>query len=675
MKGFLLLSILYSITCFGENSERDSLISLLPQEKLDTSKINLLLQISDTYKDVDSNIYYKKKALKISEQQNLTTTPQIVGEIIEVFKTSNQFNKIIDFGLPYYLKYQKENDQHNKLTLSSQIGYAYYAIGKSDSAVSYYNYVIKTANDTIKKERSLKAGVLRQRASIFIAESIYDKAIIDLENAITLVDTSNYYTLYSIYATIADAYTQFGDYDKALLNFNKANSFVDKTEAFLPKMHILYSYADFYRVFKNFEKSNEYALKGVKLAEENNEPYGLMIFKSLLAKTYIDLKQYDKAKPHLEYVVKQGTMFQANELIAIAKYDLGTIANYNKNYKQALSYCNEAWRFFKETQNYIHKASTCSCLSDANQGLGNNNKALFYYKKAVAFKDSTNSEEQIKKTYRIQNKYELEKKEVIHKAKQKQQQLIAEQKLKTKNQFILGISIFFLLIISLVFLIFKSLQRKKETRYLIEKEKSQTKFSQDLIQFQEDEKIRIARELHDSVGQDLILLKTKAVANKNEELETLIGVTLDNVRSITQNLHPFVLEKFGITTALKKLVKAIDESTDLFISDEIEDIDGILDKTQELNTYRIVQEALNNVLKHANSPSVLISTTKKTDFIEVIVKDHGKGFDWNEKSALKNSLGMKTLEERAKIINATLNITSEINKGTIIHLKIPIQNA
>lgn len=662
---------------FGQNSKIDSLKNEFQIVKLDSSRVNILMATGDAFalEFPDSNLYYKKNALWLSEKGELGATPKIVLEIIKILGEQNNYSGVLNFGQQYYKKFERENHKFEHLSIGNDVGYAHYSLGNLDSSFYYLNYVILNADEKNEKGRSLMVNTLRMRASIYVSESNYDLAIIDLQKTLKLVDTSNYYEVYSIYATIADTYTQFGDYEKALENFDKANEYVQKTDVFLPKMHILYSYADFFRRFNKYERAHEYALKGVELAKANEQPFGEMILKSILAKTYIDLGQFNEAKPYLEFVVDLGTKFQADEIVAIAKYDLGTVANSNGNYALALSYCNEAWSFFNETSAFIHKVSACDCLSNANEGLGDFEQSLFYYKKAMVFKDSTNSEEQIKKTYRLQNKYELEKKEAIFKAEQEQQKIIADQKLKTKNQFIIGIGILAFFLIGIVFMIFKNIQRKKESRHLLEKEKSQTKFSQDLIQFQEDEKIRISRELHDSVGQDLILLKTKATAIKNEEFEELIRTTLENIRNITQNLHPFVLEKFGLTAALNKLVNSVDETTDLFVTNEIEDIDGVLNKSQELNTYRIVQEALNNVLKHSDSPSVLISAINKAGSIEIKVQDYGKGFDYNEKSDLKNSLGMKTLEERANIINTKLIILSQKSKGTTIHLKIPKQYA
>ena len=677
MRKSFLFSILLALNCWGQKDEINRIKSRLAETNRDAYKIDLLLKISEIYAldNIDSNLYYKKEALSISEKSNLKTTPFIVSETIKVISATNDFNAVIRFGNQYFHKFEEQKFIYDHLLIGSEMGYAYHALGKIDSASYYHEYVITHLNKKNKKERVLLVKTLRKRASSYLAVSKYNKAIIDLEDAIQLVDSSNYYDIYSIYITIANTYTQFGDYEKALHNFNNASAFVDKTDGFLPKMHILYSYASFYRRFGKYEKANEYALQGLSLAKANKHLYAEMILKSILAKTYIDLNQFNAAHPHLKDVIKYGQQFQTDEIVAVAEYDLGTVANQNKNYITAISYCKNAWKYLESTSLFMDKASTCNCLSDAYNGLGNYKKALDYYKKAVAFEDSINSEEQIKKTYQLQSKYDLEKKETIHKTEQQQQKLIATQKLKNKNQLVAGVSIVSVLGVAFGFLMFQIKQRKRETEVVIQREKEQEKFSQQLLQSQEEEKVRISRELHDSVGQDLILLKNQAQSSHNKELESNISSTLNNLRRITQGLHPFVLERFGLTSALKKLLKIIDQNSSVFISDEIDEIDNLLTTQQELHVYRIVQEAINNILKHSESPSALITAEKQEQYIAVSIKDYGKGFDWSKKSTLKNSLGMKTLQERAKILNAEFSIKSTKKKGTSIYLKIPITNA
>jgi signal transduction histidine kinase/ligand-binding sensor domain-containing protein len=203
--------------------------------------------------------------------------------------------------------------------------------------------------------------------------------------------------------------------------------------------------------------------------------------------------------------------------------------------------------------------------------------------------------------------------------------------------------------------------------------KQQEKTTQYIINAQEEERTRVALELHDSVGQQLMLLTRKANSCNNESMEALAKDTLQNVRNISQGLHPAVLERLGFTAGINDLINIIDTNTNLFFTAEIENVDIYLDNQKALHIYRIVQELLNNIVKHAEATSVTINIHKLKSSIEIIIEDNGKGFDYEYQKKFSKSLGMKSLVERSKIINAKLNIISKLKKGTIIQLIFPIQ--
>jgi signal transduction histidine kinase len=199
----------------------------------------------------------------------------------------------------------------------------------------------------------------------------------------------------------------------------------------------------------------------------------------------------------------------------------------------------------------------------------------------------------------------------------------------------------------------------------------QEKFSQDLIGFQENEKIRISKELHDSLGQQLTLIKKMATNSGDIELTKLTGSALDEVRGISRNLYPSLLNKFGLTETIKELVNTIDEQTDLFFTLDVDSIDEYFSKDQALNVYRFVQESLSNVLKHANAKAVYVILKKTRGKVKIEIRDNGKGFE--KLSELKlNSLGLKTMEERTRILKGQFLITSELGRGTVIKAYIPI---
>jgi two-component sensor histidine kinase len=197
-------------------------------------------------------------------------------------------------------------------------------------------------------------------------------------------------------------------------------------------------------------------------------------------------------------------------------------------------------------------------------------------------------------------------------------------------------------------------------------------YTHNLIKAQEAERTRVARELHDSVGQKLMLLTKKTKSVGNPEMEFLASNTLEELRTISRGLHPSTLERLGPTAAIKTMIDEVDNNTNIFFTHEIEDIDTFLSKEASLHLYRIIQEILNNMVKHAEAKAASIIIEKKKQTIEATISDNGKGFDYIEKIKTSTSLGMQTLLERAKILHSKIDIKSQPNKGTTITLSIPL---
>lgn len=204
-----------------------------------------------------------------------------------------------------------------------------------------------------------------------------------------------------------------------------------------------------------------------------------------------------------------------------------------------------------------------------------------------------------------------------------------------------------------------------------EKKRNET-YTHNLIQGQEEERIRVARELHDSVGQKLMLLAKKTKSTGNPEMEFLATNTLEELRTISRGLHPANLERLGPTAAIINMINEVDNNTNIFFTHEIEDIDALLSRDASLHLYRIIQEVLNNIVKHAEAKAASVTIEKKKNTIEATISDNGKGFENSEKIRNSASLGMKTLLERAKILHSKIDIKSQINKGTTVTLTIPI---
>ncbi len=293
----------------------------------------------------------------------------------------------------------------------------------------------------------------------------------------------------------------------------------------------------------------------------------------------------------------------------------------------------------------------------------NQPQALKHLKVYTKIKDSIESVQKARALSYYQTLYETEKRDAKI-ASQESEISILDEKNKVKRQWIVFGGLGLLALFSIIYLV-------RTKRFAVTKQKMQESFSQNLIQEQERERSRLARELHDSVGQKLMLLSKSTKARGDTNVEALAKDSLAEVRAISRGLHPSNLERLGLTEAINALIYDINANTELFFTEDIDNIDNVLSKDAELHVYRIIQESLSNIVKHAEAKAVKMEVKKGAKGINVVLSDNGKGFDFESKYK-SMSLGLKTLFERAKIIDSRLHLSSEFNKGTTLTLTIPI---
>ena len=205
--------------------------------------------------------------------------------------------------------------------------------------------------------------------------------------------------------------------------------------------------------------------------------------------------------------------------------------------------------------------------------------------------------------------------------------------------------------------------------------------SRRLLETQESERKNISRELHDEIGQTLTAAKINLQSiqriTKSSKIAEDLAITisyieqsLQQVRDISLNLRPSILDDLGIEAALRWLLRQIAESAKIKCK-LVFDLSGVeLSKEMQLNCYRIAQEALNNIAKHSRAKNAVVNLTAVEGAIHLIIKDNGKGFKVKEvrEQALKGkSLGILSMEERAQLDGGEFKITSSTKNGTEIH--------
>jgi signal transduction histidine kinase len=209
--------------------------------------------------------------------------------------------------------------------------------------------------------------------------------------------------------------------------------------------------------------------------------------------------------------------------------------------------------------------------------------------------------------------------------------------------------------------------------------------SQKLIEAHEEERVKIARELHDDINQRLVLLSINlhdlkqvfhAVAPEvREHLEEVIKAVRDlasDVHRLSHSLHPSKLKYLGLAAAVASFCRELAERQNVQIDFRCEGIPKELPKEISLCLYRVLQEALQNAINHSGSPRLEVSLRGESNQIQLTVRDWGVGFD--PAVAMKGrGLGLTSMKERLKLVAGELSVQSEPQRGTAIHASVPLK--
>jgi len=212
----------------------------------------------------------------------------------------------------------------------------------------------------------------------------------------------------------------------------------------------------------------------------------------------------------------------------------------------------------------------------------------------------------------------------------------------------------------------------------------QRTFSRRLIETQEEERKRIAAGLHDSLGQDLLVIKNRALlglqdaavtsksAEQFVEISRLAAASLAEVRAISHDLRPYQLDRLGLTKALLSMVTSVSGASGLRCVAGIAPLDGLLADPLEIHCYRIVQELLNNIVKHSRASEARVNAAFQDHKLLLVISDDGCGFDTSAVLDQPRGAGLIDVAERVRILGGTLRCESRPAEGTRWSIEIPV---
>ncbi len=556
-----------------------------------------------------------------------------------------------------------------KLNQSFSKGLLYYEYGLLFFSGLNMNKAIENFNIAIQKFDSITDASLRTK-------SIYMKGLAYAHKGNFFKALNNYETAYEKYIKLNDEYYKIAVksdiatlfvfnniYDKAIEEHQVILDLVKnhpECNDLMPQFII--NFSKLFRNRKDYLREEKELIKAEAYMQYSYYPKEQRLFLDCaFAVLYSNLDLLNKARVYIERLLKKEDYAKRNNetyeryLQAITYYLIKN-KEFNKAKKYALLHYELANKWgAKEAILQAEKS-----ISIIYKNLNELNKAYYHQEKYFNLKDSI---------YTTQKTNALLYYQLIFESEQKEKDLLARkneiEKLKfdKKNAFLLNI----ISILSLIFL-FSLILFYRNRSTMLKEQKMQYSFTSKLINHQENERKRISENLHDSLGQNLIVLKNKAIVNNNKESQYQIDQIINEIHNISYNLHPFQLKELGLTNAIKSIIEQINDVSQTFISYEIDLIDSLFTKEGELNMYRIIQELITNMTKYAKADACRIIIKKLNKKIKISIKDNGIGFDFYKEYHKSNSLGLRTIIERVRFLNGTIDFIN--NNGTEIKIHI-----
>jgi len=503
--------------------------------------------------------------------------------------------------------------------------------------------------------------------------------------------------------------------------FQQAN-FVKASECFFQSLRIAEKYNDQLTVAannnnlaatfmetENYPEAEKYAKKAIGFYAKQNDPKGLANAYNSLANVYymlekdsLSLSYFEKSLLQRKIANDSAGLFKGYKNLGSIHFEMGDTVAGISYFRQSLNFISgaadtELWfggylnlaqvygrvHDFKNARYYFDKAgayvSTSKdftkledyyySLSEYYRDLGDFKSALASHEQYANYRDSVVNQQKNGQLAELNIRYETDKK----------QQMIQEQKFEIarKNYWLTGGVIFLLLAGGVAYLFYRNVQYRRVKRLQEEIFTQKELAAEALFEGEQNERIRIARDLHDSIGQQLSAVKMKLntmpAGKEVDEASVFLDGAIKEVRNISHNLLPESLQ-FGWVTALEEMCEkmTVKGGPQIFLSVDEYSRAYVFSKQQELSVYRIIQEIISNTVKHAEAQHIYISISGSDNSFLINTADDGKGMD-TSLVARSSGIGWKNIAARVNMLRGKMDISSQQQNGTKISIAIPLQ--
>jgi signal transduction histidine kinase len=509
----------------------------------------------------------------------------------------------------------------------------------------------------------------------------YDKAIAYYIDAVKIYESiNNDEGVAFAYNELSTAYRRYGDIKKAQEYLEKALEIFKKKN----NQNGIAQTLDNLGVVYETNQDLDIALKSYRAALNIRitlkDTLGLSYCYANIAGIYMMQKKYDNALKNIFTSLQLREILKDTQALAITLNNIGEIYYDKNDPNNALIYFEKSVALsgkigYKDLYQY-----TCNILSDVCFTLKKFEQAYTYQKLSFTIRDSIYNERKNKQIAEIKTKYDTEKKEQDNMLLTEQNKVKDLEIENSYNQKLILVSIIILSVIvfALIFSRSKIKQRELLNTSLLKQERLKNKA---IIITQEEERKRIASELHDGIGQMMSAAKLNVasledVIEKNEvqKFKTaldLIDESCRELRTISHNMMPGVLIKSGLVKAVKEFSDKINASGKIEINVNGDEEIMRHNELIEINAYRIIQELVNNIIKYANAKSIQISFNTDEKMLSIMIEDDGEALD---KTTLKTATGngWHNINSRINLLKGKIEIDSKPNNGTVVSIDIPL---
>lgn len=569
-----------------------------------------------TYYNRSIEIAQKKNDLKLINSNKIRLAFLLSEN--DLLAAEREFQKLLKEAL-------KNNFKENATEIYNGLGNIYDSRQMKDESLKYYLKGLKLAEGSGNKYHQAmilnNIGLIKfENGQIIEAEKDYKTALKKIEGM---------------------------DEDRLALNLNNNLGLVNKQQ-------------------KEFKESIKYYQNTIKNARKLGFPLGRGVAFLNLSDSYVNVKEYQKASIYVDSAISVLSSFDEWNYIGMAYLIKARIERETGQTQRAKTLVDSVFILNQDHPNSTNIMNAHQELADLCELEGNYKSALFHTERYHAMNDSLSQLANKDKFAELQVLYGKEKVEIeLENEKSRNDLLSKENQLKQSR-----IQIIVVLSLSLLFLVI-GLMYIRNIRIT---KRQQKDFTQKLIENIDDERSRISKDLHDDIGQSLSVIKSKINlynSGKTKDiggLDSDVGYVIDQTRNISHFLHPSFVAKLGLERSLVSLTEKTQDSTGIVCSLSIKSEIEKMPMDHKTQIYRILQECINNTIKHANATALKITFKDTMSGMDITYRDNGVGM--NEQATKKEGIGLLTIRERADKINAKVHVTSSPNKGYKLQLSM-----